>query len=53
MAGVELTYVTAAEFLHESCDRANFWRRHQQMSVVIHQNIGVQFAVAVEQRLAE
>ncbi len=44
MAGVEQAYVLAPQFLHRPAQGAGFGRGHQQVHVVVHQDVGVQLA---------
>ena len=48
MTGVELADVIASEFLHEASDCTDLWRRGQQVNMVVHQHVRVQFAASVE-----
>ena len=53
VASVELADVAASEFLHQACNSSDFWRRGQQMHMVVHQDVRVQLATCVEQCLAK
>lgn len=48
MTGVELADVAVSEFLQEARNCPDFWRRGQQVNVVVHQHAGVQLAARVE-----
>ena len=53
MTGIEPADISASELLHERRYRAHFRRSYQQMHMVVHQHIGVQFAASGEQRVVE
>src|SRR6185437_17063668 len=53
MAGVELADVAAAEFLHQASDGTRRRWRQEEVDVVVHQDVGVQRAAGVLQRLVE
>jgi hypothetical protein len=53
VTGVELADVAGSQFLHEASDCTDFWRRGQQVKVVVHQDASAQLAASVEQCLAQ
>lgn len=50
---VELADVAAPEFLHQSRYAARFRWTQQQVDVVVHQHVRVQYAACFQQRLSE
>lgn len=53
MASIELADVAASELLHEASNCPYLWRRGQQVDMIVHEHVGVQFAAGVEQRFAQ
>jgi len=53
MAGIEEADVVGAEALHQAANVAGVLRRHQEMDMVVHQDIGMQVALRPGQRLAQ
>ena len=53
VAGIERAHVAASQHLHEARYAAGFGWRHEQVHVVVHQHIRMQFAARSKQRLPQ